>query len=154
MQRSDFDKLPLALQVKLLADVVLKQPQLLDAIDPPRVARPPKYDGKVYRKGGFMWASEMELESLQFWQKRYQEGSQSGGPYAEKDAKRAKELGYWIAWREQCPSEPWTGERFGEVVIAPAPRHKPAVYDHEPRHQQAPARSPADDGEDDSELPF
>src|SRR5512139_2773515 len=114
MNRSEFTSLPVSLALGLLWDALHTHgdPALaLDDAEAPKPARPPKYDSAIYRKDGVTYASEYDIEGLRFWHKRAAESAANGGQYAEKDAKQAKALAYWIAYREQNPSATWTGER-------------------------------------------
>ena len=160
MNRAEFTGLPVALALGLLWDALETEGRAwLEAQEAPKPARPPKFDQILYRKEGIMWASECDAEGLRWWHKRAAESAESGSQYAEKDAKLAKSLGFWIAYREQNPTAIWSGERNREQVTAKAPQSKPEVY---PRDGQraAPAApsssggySDADYGSDD-DLPF
>lgn len=162
MQRSEFTGLPLSLALGLLWDILSDDDGFAEAMrnaEAIKPARPPKFDQILYRKEGIMWASECDAEGLRWWHKRAAESAESGSQYAEKDAKLAKSLGFWIAYREQNPTAIWSGERNREQVTAKAPQSKPEVY---PRDGQraAPAApsssggySDADYGSDD-DLPF
>ena len=86
----------------------------------------PKYDTRIRRKGGYQWASETDLEGLQFW---CGVNSQSSKPeYAEKNKAEAKRLGYWVKYREAAPYECWRGIRGEGDVTALAPSAKPAIH--------------------------
>jgi len=132
VKREDFERLPLAMQVRVLARVMFDG-ERLEAINLGRRPFPPRYDMRISRSGGFQWASETDLEGLRFWHKRYRESAQKGGQYAEKDAKRASELERWIAWREWEPETTWHGIRNNEQVAAAPPSSKPVLRDYEPR---------------------
>ncbi len=80
-----------------------------------------------------MWASEMTLGDLQWWMAHKLERSQQGGQYAEKDAKLADKLRFWVEWRLVSPTEPWTGIRNDGQVTARAPAGKATVYQWEQR---------------------
>jgi len=132
MFRDDFDLLPIGLRVKLLADKLFAEDRFIHD-ETPRVPLPPKFDQRMRRKDGYQWASETDLASLRYWQGKALEGSERGGQYAEKDAKLAKSLGYWITWREAFPTETWTGERNNAVVTAAPPSGKPRIHPWEER---------------------
>jgi hypothetical protein len=158
MNRSEFCSLPPSVALGLIWDQCNLDASL-GYVEAPKPARPPKFDQILYRKEGIMWASECDAEGLRWWHKRAAESAESGSQYAEKDAKLAKSLGFWIAYREQNPTAIWSGERNREQVTAKAPQSKPEVY---PRDGQraAPAApsssggySDADYGSDD-DLPF
>lgn len=120
-------------------------------------AQPPKYDTSISRKGGMVqYASETDAAGLAFWKARAEEPPKDV-KYAESNAKQAKALGYWLAYRQAEPAAIWTGERNREVVTAKAPSPKPETY---PRGvptsaMSTPAPAPSfDDAADDSDIPF
>lgn len=140
MNRSEFTGLPLSLALGIIWDALRatgghETNRVLDDTEAPKPARPPKYDQIMYRKDGVMWASECDAEGLRFWHKRAAESADSGSQYAEKDAKLAKSLAYWITWREQNPTAIWTGERNRQPTTARAPQGKPEVYPRDARPQ-------------------
>lgn len=145
MNRSEFTGLPLSLALGIIWDALHETGshevcRVLDMDSAPKPARPPKFDQILYRKDGVMWASECDAEGLRYWHKRAAESAESGSQYAEKDAKLAKSLSFWIAYREQNPTAVWTGERNRAQVTARAPQSKPEVY---PREQRGQAPAPA-----------
>lgn len=144
MDREAFNALPPVMQLKVLARVVFDG-ERLDEIDVGRRPFPPKFDMRIPRSGGFQWASEMDVESLTWWQKRFRESAAKGGQYAQKDAKRAKEIERWLAWRQWEPRTVWRGERFNVAVVAAQPSNKPAVHQYEPRQQSSDAATGNDD---------
>lgn len=154
MFRDDFDKLPIGMRVTLIANKLFARDEFaMDEV--PKVPFPPKWDDKIRRKDGYQWASETDLASLRYWHSKAEEGSHSG-EYAEKNAKQAKALSYWVAWREAFPSEFWTGGRDRRQVTAAAPSGKPRIHPWEPRREE-PARDahePETDPADDDQLPF
>jgi hypothetical protein len=162
MNREEFLSLPPALALRVLLETLLEvNPEIGNALkrkEVPSVPRSPKYDERVYRRGGFCWASELNLESLRFWHGRYLEGAAKGGEWAEKDQKRASKLEYWIKWREVEPSAAWCGERGREQVMAHAPSGKPVIHEGKPRGAKTENSEPV--GEDDygeslpSDVPF
>lgn len=136
MNRSEFTGLPLSLALGALWDALDSGRDPASALhdaEAPKPARPPKYDQAIYRREGITWASEYDVEDLRFWRKRKSESASGGGEYAEKDAKQAKALEFWISWREQNPTAVWTGERNREQVTAAAPASKPTVYPRDAR---------------------
>lgn len=100
----------------------------LHAAAVPKEPLAPKFDRRIFRKEGFMWASECNLESLTFWRNRALEGAANGGQYADRNSKDAKELGYWTTWREWHPDITWSGERDRVFMVANPPNPKPYVY--------------------------
>jgi hypothetical protein len=125
MTRDEFTALPASMALGLLWDVA-KLGDRLANVEAPKVPRPPKFDSAIYRRDGVQWASETDVEGLTFWRDKKR---QSTDPkYAEKDAKAAKALDYWIQWRRVEPFTPWTGERNRESVTALPPCGKPNVY--------------------------
>ena len=127
MTRDEFLSLPPRLALAQLWDA-LKLDDVLGRVEAPKPPRSPKYDLRMYRKGGHCWASEMTLDSLQFWHQLAVESSQSGSQYAEKDAKKAKNLERWIAWREVEPDAVWQGERDDRATTAAAPSRNPDIH--------------------------
>lgn len=133
MTKEELFGLPVGLQLRVLFEVLTKMTPkaeaTLGAISKPMVPRSPKFDMRIYRKGGFQWASETNLESLQFWHKRAEESVAAGGEYAEKNEKQAKQLKYWLDYRTAEPNAPWSGERDRENVTSAAPSGKPRVHE-------------------------
>lgn len=101
------------------------------------MAQSPRYDMKIRRKGGYQWASETDLEGLQFWAGLKSKPS-SNPEYAERDKADLKKLGYWISWREGDPYSRWRGIRWESEVVALQPSNKPVVHSWD-----APASPPA-----------
>lgn len=125
MTKDEFMSLPPSLALGFLYDM---HPELADR-SVPKVPGPPKFDSRSYRKDGmFVWCSEMQLESLEFWHRRHSESAAQGGQYAEKDVKRAKELEFWIRWRRAFPEQRWSGERDRSRVLAQAPSRDPEQH--------------------------
>ncbi len=138
MNRDEYVSLPASIALGLLYDLV---PALAD-VPAPRIPKAPKYDRKLSRKGGFYcWASELNLESLEFWHRKNVKSAAEGGPFADKNAKEAKELGYWVAYRRACPAETWSGERNRVKVRAEPPSREPALHAWEKKGEAAPAQS-------------
>jgi hypothetical protein len=160
MTRDEFVSLPLSLALGLLWDKSGGMREALEKIEAPKPPRPPKFDQPIYRKGGIMWASECNEETLRYWQNRYLESAEKGGEWAEKDEKRAKSLSFWIAWRRCEPNAVWSGERNREQVTASPPNAKPFVYERDqPRRDERPASTPPpafddNDSDSDDQLPF
>lgn len=152
MTKDEFTSLPAAVALGVLYDMFGAD---LASEPVPQTPRPPKYDAKLARKGGFNWMSEMNLESLQYWHGVKSEGARSGGQYAEKDDKVAKQLAFWIEWRKCEPSSPWRGTRGNSEVTAPAPIGKPDVHPWEPRGDSAPPpENSSYDPEAEDDFPF
>lgn len=168
MNRSEFTSLPLSLALGLLWDAAqdadrITTARYLEDAEAPKPARPPRFDSAIYRRDGITWASEYDAEGLRYWRDKNAAGAENGGEYAEKNAKAAKALGYFLEWREQNPSAIWTGERNREQVTAKAPMAKPEVY---PRTGAPRAAAPAATGGggfsdadygsdgDDGDIPF
>jgi hypothetical protein len=154
MTRDEFVSLPIGVALGVLWDLAGAK---LGTMPTPDVPRPPKYDSAIYRKDGVSWASEYDVEGLRFW---HAKKAQSSDPkYAEKDAKAAKALSYWIAYRIADPHTPWTGERNRETITAKAPSAKPTVYPRDGQREQAQAAPIAaadfdDAGTGDDDIPF
>jgi hypothetical protein len=156
MNRAEFLGLPVATQVRLLVEVLKLDKELAMLGEPPRAPRPPKYDCRISRKGGYQWASETDLEGLRWWFNRFTTSAADGGQYAEKDQKRADKLAYWVAWREVAPDARWTGQRNDTVCTAQPPVAKPRVHEWEPRGQMplTPKSEAHEDTGADDEIPF
>ncbi len=106
-------------------------------IEAPRSPPCPKYDRKIFRKGGrHQWASETSLEGLRHWAGLAKESADGGGQYAEKDLKQYTELSYWIGWRIWNPTGRARMTRGDdENVVAEAPMDKPAVWSPLPKDE-------------------
>lgn len=136
MTRDEFNKLPPAMQLKVLARVVFEREALAD-INVGKKPLPPQYDARIYRSGGFQWVSETSLEGLNFWCNKARDGVARGGEYADKDAKRVKELERWITWREWFPADLWSGMRNDETTTAAPPADRPAIHQYQARNGQS-----------------
>jgi hypothetical protein len=90
--------------------------------------RPPRFDSKLRRRGGFQFASESEVSSLEWFRARAAESAEAGGRYSDQDHKLAAELAYWIAWRSAHPAECWVGIRNGQRVKAQPPSRDPEIH--------------------------
>jgi hypothetical protein len=113
------------------------------------MSRAPQYDQRIRRKGGYQWASETDLEGLQFWCD-VKARANSKPEYAAKDKAELKKLSYWVSYREACPYEQWRGTRGEEQVVALAPSSKPAVHSWDTKPAApAPERGDAWEGDDD-----
>lgn len=136
MTRDEFLALPVGVALGVIYD---QMPQRMSTVPRPPVPRPPKFDSKLARKGGYCWMSEMDIDSLRFWHGRK---SQGGKPeYADKDAKTVRDLAFWIAWRLAEPLTIWKGERFKVPAVAAPPSREPTVHPWEKRGESAPASS-------------
>ncbi len=117
---------------------------------------------RIRRRGGYQWASETDLEGLQFWCNLKAQAN-SKPEYAEKDRAEAKRLSYWVAYREGDPYSRWKGTRGDAEVVALQPSNKPVVHswDAKPAAPVEPVdpvtgevRGDAWEGGDDDPLPF
>lgn len=104
------------------------------------MSQSPRYDMRIRRKGGYQWASETDLEGLQFWHGLKSRPS-SNPAYADKDAAEAKKLSYWVKWREADPYSRWKGVRGDSEVVALQPSDKPAIHSWD---EKAPVVEPVD----------
>lgn len=136
MNRTEFCALPLPIMLGILYDGSPKIRELAEATEAPRRQLPPKFDLRLYRKGGHNWASEVTLESLKWWHTKALESVASGGEYAEKDQKKASNLERWIAWRSWEPEACWQGERNDKAVTARAPSKSPELHSQMPVERQ------------------
>jgi hypothetical protein len=157
MNRDEFLSLPPKMALRVLIDAIDDDTmRAIEAMEKPKVPPPPKYDFRIYRKDGFMWASETDSEGLRYWHKRYSESAlREGNEYAAKDKKNVAEMDRWLAWRECEPSAAWSGERNRERTIAAPPSNKPMVYANQRNGQRAapPPDTSADVNLDD-DIPF
>ena len=159
MNRDAYNALPPAMQLRVLTQVVLDG-KPLDEIEVGRKPFAPKFDLRISRQGGFQWASETSMEGLIFWHRRALDGASKGGKWASKDAKQAKELERWMAWREWEPRTTWRGERFHVAAVAAQPSDKPAVHPYERRTESSDAGTGDDeeikysDATDDDASPY
>lgn len=145
MTRDEFLALPVGIALGVIYD---QMPQRMASVPAPPIPRPPKFDSKLSRKGGFCWMSEMDLNSLRYW---HGKKSQGGNPeFAEKDAKIAKDLAFWIAWRLAEPTSVWRGERFRQPAVANAPSREPTIFPWEKRGE--PSQRSHDQGESDADY--
>ena len=152
MTREEFSSLPVGVALGILYDI--NAPALVRVL-PPETARPPKYDQKIRRKGGYQWASETDTEGIKFWLGRAAAGAEDP-KYGDKNVKQAKALKYWLVWREQNPNAVWSGERNKQYVTAAAPLERPMIHEWEPQttsgdifsQPDKPATEPATDPDD------
>lgn len=129
MDRDEFTSLPPAIALGIVYDIAAKQ---LAGIEKPRLPGSPKFDSKLSRKGGmYVWVSEMLLDDIRYWHKRKSEETE--GKYAEKSQKQARELAFWIKWRECYPTEVWRGERNRAPAVANPPSRDPEQHAWESR---------------------
>lgn len=136
MTRDELLSLPASVAIGLIWDASASLQQKLAAVEKPRGPLSPKFDRRIYRKGGFVWASESSLESLTYWLGKKTESAKGGGMYADKDAKDAEQLARWVTYRTWFPSDPWTGTRGNsEGVRAAAPSKSPRLHQTEPREE-------------------
>jgi hypothetical protein len=157
--RDQFIGLPLSVVLGIMWDMSPAMAEKLRVIEPPKLPRPPKYDSVIFRRDGVTYASEYDVEGLRYW--RDMKLSSDKKEYAEKNAKEAKALDYWIQWRMVEPYRQWSGERNRENVTAKPPSGKPEVYPRTRRGRDssssdAPPESeytPSFD-EDDGDVPF
>ena len=96
---------------------------------------------RIRRKGGYQWASECDLEGLQFWC-GVKARANSNPEYAEKDKAELKRLTYWVAYREADPYSRWKGVRGDGEVVALQPSNKPAIHSWDAKPAAAPAHDP------------
>lgn len=136
MTPDEFLSLPAPVALRILLEGSAKLKEIVENTEKPRGPLPPKFDRRIYTKKGFWWASECTLENLTFWLNRRRASAESGGEYAERDAKEADQLARWVAYRTWFPNDPWTGTRGNsEGVRAAAPSKSPRIHQTEPREQ-------------------
>lgn len=93
----------------------------------PVVPRSPRYDGRLGRKGGFCWMSEMTLESLIYWENAKRTSADEGGQYADQNRRTADTLAKWIEWRSIAPDAVWSGTRGEDRATAAPPSREPKL---------------------------
>lgn len=147
MTPEEFFGLPVSIQLRRLFDSYPQMAAKVMAGEPIKPPRAPKYDTRIRRKGGFMWAGDCDKSTLIYWLGRARQPA-SDAKYAEKNAKEAKALSYFLEWREWFPSERWSGERNRQQVTGDAPSSKPRVYEWEPRGGEAPRTETKSDDSD------
>lgn len=130
MQKEQFTALSLTQALDCLYEASVKGFRLdqITAPEAPRQVMSPKYDSRMKTKGGYVYCSECDIAQLRYYLDRC---NKPGDPkYADKNARDAKALGYFIAWREQNPDALWVGERYKQgQVEALAPSSRPKVTD-------------------------
>ncbi|MCC6642756.1 MAG: hypothetical protein IT386_16470, partial [Deltaproteobacteria bacterium] len=77
MNRQEFTGLPLSLALGLLWDALESRNPCahLDGAEPPKPARPPRFDSAIYRRDGITWASEYDAEGLRYWRDKNAAGA-------------------------------------------------------------------------------
>lgn len=108
--------------------------KLADVPCPPKVQQP-KYDMRLSKKGAYIWASECDLDTLQFYLKRAQTPNDNPA-FAEKNKRDADSLAYFVRWRAAFPTAIWSGGRGKKGTpdtTAKAPAFKPTEYQWEPK---------------------
>lgn len=118
--------------------------------------RAPQWDTQLPAgPGEVIYASECSAKELQ-----YQISKANKPPkdpkWLEANQKRARALGYWLAYRQGNPSVCWSGSRNRVSVTAAAPSDRPAKY-QKPAYSNdaAPEPEPVGGGSfDDSDIPF
>lgn len=157
MTKAEFCSLPPAMALGIVYDMA--EPKLRD-MSRPRPPLPPKYDGRLGRSGGFWWMSEMDLNSLEFWESKNREGADAGGRYAEANSKAAANLAKWIEWRRLFPNECWSGTRGDDRATGAPPSREPTLRKWPAKkggqsNQSSGAPSPDNDGrEEEPEYSF
>lgn len=134
MDRDQFLSLPVGIALGVLYD---QMPQRMATVTVPQIPRSPKFDGRVSRKGGYCWMSEMDLSGLQYWLGRKQQDTKP--EYAERNEKDVKALSFWIAWRTADPQSAWHGERNRQPVRAKHPSRDPELHQWEAKRDAAPS---------------
>jgi hypothetical protein len=123
--RDEYATLPPMIALGLIWDMARPK---LEPMPRPQVPSAPRYDGRLSRGTmGFLWMSEMDLGSLEWWERKKRESAEGGGQYADRDKKGAAVLQAWIAWRKLFPHEVWSGTRGEDRVTAAPPSREPVV---------------------------
>lgn len=119
------------------------------------MSQAPRYDFKISRKGGYQWASESDLEQLQFWCARF--SNPTDPRWADRDKDRARKIEYWVRFREADPYSRWKGTRGNFEVTANQPTNKPTIFPWDgPRStpSELPDQNPGDNKVDTDEDPI
>jgi hypothetical protein len=106
--------------------------KLADVPCPPKINQP-QYDMRLSKRGAYIWASESDLETLNFYMKRAQAPNDNPA-FAEKNKKDADSLAYFVRWRQAFPTAIWSGIRGRKgdpSVTAKAPAYKPEEHQWE-----------------------
>ncbi len=150
MNRDEFTQLPLAVALGLIWDVTpATNRETIIATEAPKPALSPKYDRRLYRSGGYQWASETALDSLKWYYERAVKSAKEGGQYAENNAKEEKALKYWLDFRMQEPTVMARTTRGDTQVLAEAPSRDPQIHAKDAPRQQTIANTPTSTDLDD-----
>lgn len=130
MTRGQLLMLPPALALAVIYDCLDEATiAAIAAKEPPSVPKQPLFDLALYGRDGVSFASECDLSQLDWHAGRAKTSAESGGQYAEKDAKKLEKLKEWRFWRAVNPTAIWVGKRGDtENVIAAPPSGRPASY--------------------------
>lgn len=123
MNITEFESLPTHAQMHIIAELLEDRIDGIPYVEPPRA---PKYDVRLYGKGGYSYASESLVKDLQFYADRAR--ANTNPQYAEKDQKLAASLDRWIAYREVDPMGRVTTMRGEEQVTAQPPSKFPTKH--------------------------
>jgi hypothetical protein len=146
VQREIFINLPLKLALSVIWDLAHAK---LERMEAPGVPREPRYDGRLGKTGGFIWMSEMDLGSLEWWLGKKTESSLQDNQYAERNAKAADTLAKWVEWRKLFPNERWNGTRGDQRVTAEPPSREPKLQEWSDTKKPAQRGSSPPPAEDD-----
>lgn len=125
MTRDEFSSLPLRTALGIVFDVLRAR---LEPMSAPEVPKPPKFDGRFSREGGFIWVSEMHPDDLKFWHRKRTEGAAVEGKWQEKNKRQAAMFAAWVEWRRYYPGGRWSGTRDKAQVTAEPPTRNPKVH--------------------------
>lgn len=130
MTRGQLLTLPPALAIAVIYDCLDEETvRAITAKEPPAIPKQPRFDLALYGRDGVSFASECDLGQLDWHAARAKKSAESGGQYAEKDAKKLEKLQEWRFWRAVNPTAIWVGKRGDtENVIAAPPSARPQQY--------------------------
>lgn len=130
MTRGQLLMLPPALALAVIYDCLDESTiAAISAKEPPVVPKQPRFDLALYGRDGVTFASECDLSQIDWHMGRAKTSAESGGQYAEKDAKKLEKLKEWRFWRAVNPTAIWVGKRGdAENVIAAPPSSRPQSY--------------------------
>ncbi len=137
MNRDEFTQLPLAVALGIMWETNPAMRDELHKLEAPKPALSPKYDRRLYRSGGYQWASETALDSLKWYYERAVKSAKDGGQYAENNAKEEKALKYWLDFRMQDPTSAVRTTRGDDLVKAEAPSRDPQIHAKDARRDNS-----------------
>jgi hypothetical protein len=130
MTRAELLALPPVLAIKVIYDCLDEETvKAISAKEPIKAPQQPRFDLPLFGSAGVSYASECSLSQIDWHMERAKKSVDSGGQWAEKDAKRLAKLAEWRTWRGCNPTVIWVGKRGDEEgVVAAPPSARPRQY--------------------------